>query len=148
MHDPALRLKRIRGQRGLSQYKFARSLKVSLRSYQYYESGARPLPVELLHRLAELGINVHWIVTGDGARNLPPQEEIEKIKAMADYWHANYLKSEASLKLVRMRVREKYGGESVEWIPDQLTASPGKEMKDQLPASTSNTGTERGTKRK
>ena len=132
----------------MSQYEFARSLKVSLRSYQYYESGARPLPVELLHRLAELGINVHWIVTGDGARTLPPQEEIEKIKATADYWQANYLKAEATLKLILMQVRDKFGGESVEWIPDQLTASPEKEMKDQLPASTSNMGTERGTKRK
>ena len=148
MHDPALRLKKIRGIRGLSQYEFARSLNVSLRSYQYYESGARPLPVELLHRLAELGINVHWIVTGDGARNLPPQEEIEKIKAMADYWHANYLKSEASLKLVRMRVREKYGGEPVEWIPDQLIASTAKSMKDQLPASTSTAVTQRKKKRR
>ena len=148
MHDPALRLKKIRGIRGLSQYEFARSLRVSLRSYQYYESGARPLPVELLHRLAELGINVHWIVTGDGTRNLPPQEEIEKIKAMADYWHANYLKSEASLKLVRMRVREKYGGEPVEWIPDQLIASTAKSMKDQLPASTSTAVTQRKKKRR
>ena len=106
------------------------------------------MPVELLHRLAELGINVHWIVTGDGARNLPPQEEIEKIKAMADYWHANYLKSEASLKLARMRVREKYGGEPVEWIPDQLIASTAKSMKDQLPASTSTAVTQRKKKRR
>ena len=106
------------------------------------------MPVELLHRLAELGINVHWIVTGVGARNVPPQEEIEKIKATADYWHANYLKVEATLKLVHIKVREKYGGESVEWIPDHQTPSPPEAVvKDLLPASTSNAMAEQDKKR-
>ena len=91
---------------------------------------------------------MHWIVTGDGARNHPPQEEIEKIKAMADSWHANYLKSEASLRLVRMRVREKYGGESEEWISDEQTQSPAEEVKDPLPASKRTAGTAHAKKRK
>ncbi len=106
------------------------------------------MPVELLHRLAELGINVHWIVTGDGERDVPPQEEIEKIRATADYWQANYLKVEATLKLVRMQVRDKYGGESIEQIPDQPAPSLEEKVKEPLPTNKSNAVSEQEKKRK
>lgn len=148
VHDPAFRLKAIRKSSGSSQYEFARSLNVSLRSYQYYESGARSLPGELLHRLAELGINVHWIVTGDGESNVPPHEEIAKLSATADYWQANYLKVDAKLKLVRLQVGDKSGGKSLEQIPDQPAPSLEEKVKEPLPASKSTTVTEKEKKRK
>ena len=67
------------------------------------------------------------------------KEKFEKIRATSDYRQANYLKAEATLKLIRMRVREKYGGEPVERIPDQLPAPPEKDMKDQRSAIKGNT---------
>ena len=76
------------------------------------------------------------------------KEKFEKIRATSDYRQANYLKAEATLKLIRMRVREKYGGEPVERIPDQLPAPPEKDMKDQRSAIKGNTVAQRQKKRK
>ena len=128
MHNTASYLKEIRESRGLSQAKFAKSLGVSLRSYQYYESGTRPLPTELLGRLAEQGVNLQWLLLGRGSRDLPAEEELEELKILAEYWRANYQLLEASLKLANTRIKEKYGGDVARDLLGSLMPSPEVEL--------------------
>lgn len=128
MHNTASYLKEVRESRGLSQGKFAKSLGVSLRSYQYYESGTRPLPIELLGRLAEQGVSLQWLLLGRGSRDLPAEEELEELKVLAEYWRANYQLLEASLKLARTRVKEKYGEDVARDLLGALMPAPEVEL--------------------
>lgn len=134
MQDAALRLKEIRGSKGVSQSKFARYLEISLRSYQYYENGTRPLPIDVLRRLAEAGMNIHWLLTGEGERDVPAQEEVEQLKAMVEYWQANYQMAETALKIVRQRITETYGKESADGAFEDLMPSPQLEVMFPHPA--------------
>ena len=134
VHDTALRLKEIRETKGVSQSEFAKSLGVSLRSYQYYENGTRPLPIDVLRRLAETGMKIQWLLTGKGERDVPAQEQVEQLKAMVEYWKANYMLAEAGIKLARTQVKEKYGEDSAAQIFDELMPSPQVEVMFPHPA--------------
>ena len=124
MHNTASYLKEIRESRGQSQAKFAKSLGISLRSYQHYESGTRPLPIELLSQLAEQGVSLQWLLLGRGSRDLPEEEELEEQKILAEYWRANYELLAASLKLARTRVKEKYGEDVARDLLEFLMPAP------------------------
>lgn len=128
VHNTASCLKEIRESRGLSQGRFAQSLGVSLRSYQYYEGGARALPIELLGLLAEQGVSLEWLLLGRGSRDLPAENELEELKVLAEYWRANYQLLEASLKLARTRVKEKYGEDVARELLESLMPPPAVEL--------------------
>lgn len=80
--EAALRLKSIRKFKGLSQTSFAKQLGIPLRSYQYYETGERPIPSRVLQRLSEMGVSIHWLLTGNGEMFNPLQVVVAKINAM------------------------------------------------------------------
>lgn len=105
----AHRLKTIRKNRGLSQSSFAKQLGVTLRSYQYYENGERPLPGAVFAGLAKIGISIHWLITGEGEMNAPLREEVAQLEALVNYWEANYLLLEANINKTRVVIKERYG---------------------------------------
>lgn len=116
MHNPAAGLDRIRRSKKLSQSEFAKSLGVSLRSYQYYESGARSIPIEVLRGLAEIGANIHWLLTGKGEMFLEDEGNVEQQRLSADYWQKNHEVLEAAVKLAYQRLIDSDGEEKAEEI--------------------------------
>ncbi|MBA7713116.1 hypothetical protein ES703_122115 [subsurface metagenome] len=66
------RLREIRKFRGLNQESFAKQLGVGFRTYIRYEKGEREPSLSLLKSLAERGISVQWLLTGNGNMNAPP----------------------------------------------------------------------------
>ena len=64
------RLKVIRDQYGESQAKFSRRFGIAQNTWGQYEIGKRSIPDDLKKQLATIGINLHWLVTGDGSMYL------------------------------------------------------------------------------
>lgn len=60
----AERLVEARKRLGLHQKEMAQHLGVSLRTYQHSEMGRRAIDVDEVGRLAELGIDAGWLLTG------------------------------------------------------------------------------------
>ncbi len=58
------RLKKIRKDLGWKQQKMAERLKVSLSTLQRYEKGESAPDLGTLEKIAALGIDLHWLVTG------------------------------------------------------------------------------------
>lgn len=75
----AERLKIIRNLTGLSQSKFAKTGGVSLRSQQDYESGKSSPHVEYLINLAEGGVDVAFLLTGQKEAQALNQEISELV---------------------------------------------------------------------
>lgn len=97
------RLKQVRKFLKLNQADFAKRLGVGTRTYQEYEYGNTELKLSVLAKLKELGININWLIDGEGSMlvsgsdldvldqtsrklkhviddNLKKQEEIEELK--------------------------------------------------------------------
>jgi transcriptional regulator with XRE-family HTH domain len=60
------RLKTLRKTIGLSQKEMAEKYGTHQRNWSRYENGTTDIPKEVLIALAENGVNLHWIFTGDG----------------------------------------------------------------------------------
>ncbi len=61
------RLKQARDAARLSQEEIAAQMGISLRAYQNYERGERPVPVELVRALSRThGIDAEWLLSGRG----------------------------------------------------------------------------------
>ena len=69
------RLKQIRNKLGLSQAKFGSMLKIPQTTYANYESGKALIPDNLKSELMHLGINLNWLITGEGQMYLDGKEE-------------------------------------------------------------------------
>lgn len=63
-------LKSIRLSTGESQSVFAKKFGLSQAVYSQYETGKRSVPDELKQQLAAMGINLHWLITGEGSMHL------------------------------------------------------------------------------
>ncbi|MCG8357864.1 MAG: helix-turn-helix domain-containing protein [Kiloniellales bacterium] len=68
----------LRRKLGLTQLEMARRMNVSLRAYQNYERGQRAPTADHLEPLALTGINVNWLLTGEG----PMYQERSGARAM------------------------------------------------------------------
>jgi len=75
------RLKRIREQLGLSQAQLAKRIGFSQKAVSHWERGERDIPTQALVALKQLGVNIDWLLTGEGEplTNDPKKEEILKI---------------------------------------------------------------------
>ena len=69
------RLKQIRNKLGLSQAKFGSMLKIPQTTYANYESGKALIPDNLKSELMHLGINLNWLITGEGSMYLNDDNE-------------------------------------------------------------------------
>lgn len=59
------RLKEFREKKGLSLQEFAKELGLSEILYAQYEDGECPIPDLIKSKLARLGVNIHWLITGE-----------------------------------------------------------------------------------
>ena len=60
------RLKLIRESKQLSQAKFAKIFSLPQSTYAQYELGGRSVPDDLKAKLYQQGVNINWLVTGEG----------------------------------------------------------------------------------
>ena len=69
-------LKSIRLSTGESQSVFAKKFGLSQAVYSQYETGKRSVPDDLKQQLANMRVNIHWLVTGNGPMYLNSKESI------------------------------------------------------------------------
>ncbi len=75
------RLKQVREQLGLSQAQLAKKIGFSQKAISHWERGERDIPTQALIALKRIGINIDWLLTGEGEplTNDPKKEEILRI---------------------------------------------------------------------
>ena len=71
------RLRMLREKAGKSQAKFAIDFNLPQSTYAQYEKGGRAVPDDLKQQLAQMGINIHWLVTGKGPVYLDRSSETQ-----------------------------------------------------------------------
>lgn len=67
MNDIALRIKEWRNALGLSQKEFANLAMIPKRSLQNYEEGKQKPGSEQLQKLSYTGVDLNWLITGQGS---------------------------------------------------------------------------------
>lgn len=112
-----LKLKEVRESTKMSQKTFGASLGLSQGTYQKYESGMASFPDDLKLQLAErYGINLHWLITGEGAMHVGKEGD-----SLARVRENNTIKEESdALK----------DSVVVEMTSLRLSAGPGQEWTD------------------
>ncbi len=60
------RLKQIRNHAGYSQKSFANQLGIGYRTYCRYENDGKDIKLTVLSKLADMGYNITWLVSGEG----------------------------------------------------------------------------------
>ena len=71
------RMKLIRESTGLSQKGFGERLGIPQTTYANYESNKSQVPDEIKQHLARFGINLHWLITGEGTMQLDSDLTVE-----------------------------------------------------------------------
>ncbi|WP_372502356.1 helix-turn-helix transcriptional regulator [Tistrella mobilis] len=71
------RLKAERARIGVNQKEMAARLGVSLNTYGRYERGLRSPELRALERLASMGIDVHWLLTGERVERQQVPAEVD-----------------------------------------------------------------------
>lgn len=61
------RMKLMRNSFGLSQNALGDKLGITQTTYANYESGKANVPDSVKQNLANLGVNLHWLITGEGS---------------------------------------------------------------------------------
>lgn len=70
------RLFQLRRHLGLSQEEMAKKIRRSTRGWQTYERGEKMPGGDVFYFLAQIGVNIHWLVTGRGEMMVTDQPEL------------------------------------------------------------------------
>ena len=112
------RLKQIRNKLGLSQAKFGSLLKIPQTTYANYESGKALIPDNLKSELMHLGINLNWLITGEGSMYLNEGNEkpncIEETKP-----YENIKEEDSDTLLIPMTNMKLSAGRGWDWESDE-----------------------------
>ncbi len=68
-------LKLVRETLNLSQAKLSQQLGISQQTYGHYETGKNAIPDKIKIKLLQIGVNLQWLLTGEGEMFLPAEEE-------------------------------------------------------------------------
>lgn len=145
------RIKYIRG--GLTQKQFADKLGVSLGAVQHWEINNQVPKGDILVRFMEVfGVNINWLLTGDGERYLnsstPKHRENSSVIKIVDLEHDDVIKKfndkprskEANINLLRIEsVNRDTFIEVVGYIKgvaDSVVGSAKEQLGEQGPAAT------------
>lgn len=114
-----LRLKEVRESTKMSQKTFGASLGLSQGTYQKYESGMASFPDDLKAQLAErYGINLHWLITGEGSMHTSKDESYVRVRENAFKEEDDALKDSVVVEMTSLKVS---AGAGQEWGGAQLT---------------------------
>ncbi len=64
------RLKLIRQEKKMSQRDFGQLLGIAQTTYANYENDKASVPDDLKRKFAQMGVNLHWLITGEGSMTL------------------------------------------------------------------------------
>lgn len=118
-----IRIKLVREHFKLSQAKFAIQLGISQQTYANYESGKALVPDSIKQKLFVLGINLNWLVTGQGNMLLsdttpvsytPVQKDDEYITATGKTYPVSIPDGGLSIPILASKVS---AGPGEEWLP-------------------------------
>ena len=113
-----VRLKEVREEQGLSQQKFAAIFGMPQTTYAKYEKGGG-VPDELKAQLAErYGINLHWLITGEGSMHTSKDESYVRVRENAFKEEDDALKDSVVVEMTSLKVS---AGAGQEWGGAQLT---------------------------
>ncbi len=84
MKEIANRLRKVRQELDLTQQQFCDKIEVSRGTFSRYESGLRSLPDEVKQKLLQFGVNLHWLLTGNGPMFLNQESTKPKTKVEAN----------------------------------------------------------------
>lgn len=122
--DICVRLKLIRENLNESQAKFAKRFDMAQNTYGQYELGKRQIPDDFKMKLAQLGINLHWFITGEGSMYLDGNMAATENTPICTVSKADtYL----SAKGVPLTQEIPDGGLSVPVLAQKLSAGPGQD---------------------
>ncbi len=127
------RLRKIREEKGLSQGDFASFLNISQQNLSNYEKNKRDIPEQIKIKLQQTGVNLNWLISGDGAQFIKKEietpkpailQELEKtaIEATAQKFaeHENrFTEIEAELRELRSLYEQKFKTEPPQ--PDSVS---------------------------
>jgi phage repressor protein C with HTH and peptisase S24 domain len=106
----------------MSQRAFGELLGIPQTTYANYESGKAVMPDELKKSLADMGINLHWLITGNGPMTL----DGEPAPTLPVNSSVTYMSVKGSM--VTQEIPD--GGLSVPILIQKLSAGPGQEWTD------------------
>ena len=72
------RLRKIRKDKGLDQGDFANFLNISQQNLSNYETNKRDIPEQIKIKLQQNGVNLNWLISGDGEPFIKNAEEPKK----------------------------------------------------------------------
>jgi len=79
------RLKTLRELLGLSQSQLAKKLGVAQNTLSQWERGERDIPTSVLLKLHSIaGVNLHWLLTGEGEPFVKPSDEDRELMEMVN----------------------------------------------------------------
>lgn len=114
------RLKQIRLSLGESQAKFAQRFNLPQTTYAKYEIEGKIIPQSLMQRLAEIGYNIHWLVTGEGEMELIDYKILKKNNFDLDAFSAEDLAElhrEINIPILKQRFS---AGPGQDWIDEDF----------------------------
>ena len=114
------RLKLIREENGTSQSRFAAKFGIAQSTYAQWEIGKRAIPDEFKLQLASIGVNLHWLITGEG-------QMITNTLESTVLSNQNYVTP--SGKSFPVEISD--GGLSVPILASKVSAGPGQEWSTQ-----------------
>lgn len=114
------RLKLIREHSGLSQTRFAAKFGIAQSTYGQWEVGKRAIPDDFKLQLAEDGINLHWLLTGEGNMNLSENTSVSYTPVQKSDEYIT-----ASGKTYPVSIPD--GGLSIPILASKVSAGPGEE---------------------
>jgi len=78
----ASRFREIRAHFGLTAYAISEKVNASKSMWGQYEGGYKVPGWEMLENIAKLGVNIHWLVTGEGAMLSDEGQELQRLQKL------------------------------------------------------------------
>ena len=115
------RLREIRQNTGKSQREFSNLFNIAQQTYANYELGKSSIPENLYLELAQMGINIHWLVTGEGSMFLDKDFEDNPEKVLTQT-SSTFITPKGKSEIVQTQK----GVYSVPILTQKLSAGPGQ----------------------
>lgn len=112
------RLRMVRDANGASQARFAAKFGVAQSTYGQWELGKRSIPDEFKIQLSEIGVNLHWLITGEGQMIKNTMEG-----AKLTYQDFSYITPSGKTYPIQLS----HGGLSVPILASRVSAGNGEE---------------------
>lgn len=112
------RLKIVREADGSSQARFAAKFGVAQSTYGQWEIGKRSIPDEFKIQLSNIGVNLHWLITGEGQMI---KEEAEASEFKTPSGKSFPVTNDSAIYSVPILASKVSAGNGQEWLPSDYS---------------------------